>query len=189
MPRAAVQRKEPSVAQLAAREAGSERLKAAAAAKRVAPVVIRKETQFDDDKQSAGVATPGKGAEINQPVQEVEPVTLLVKEKADKLAFFAEPVQIVIHETAEEQADPRFSVWVNGREWVFVRGVEYTVPRYVVEGLLRAKPVGYMNQEYVREDGTRSVRWPTKRGLRYGFSVLMDSERGRAWEKQVRNEP
>ncbi len=85
MPRAAAQRKDPTPAQLAAREAGAERLKAAAQARRVAPVVIRKETdarvqQIGQD----GVATPGDGAEINRPVQEVEPVALLdIREKEE----------------------------------------------------------------------------------------------------------
>ena len=191
MPRIAAQRKEPSDAQIAARTAGAERLRAAAAERKlrkVAPVVIRKETAAPAEQVDAGVATPGEGAEINLTVREIEVPHMkhVSKEKLERLRFFAEKVKIVIHDTAEEQADPRFSVWVNGREWIFVRGLEYTVPRYVVEGLCRAKPVGFTNQEYVKEDGTRSVRWPTKTGLRYGFSVVEDSEKGREWLKVSR---
>lgn len=182
MPRVQTQKKEPTPAQLAARAAGAERL--AAARKRVAPAVIRKETAAPSEQVDAGVMTGDNLTDLlKEPEKLIVPARDFDKEKAENLAFYNEPVTIHIHETAEEQADPRFDIGVNGRNYTFARGSEYTVPRFVVWGLLCAKPVSYLNQEFVKEDGSRSVRWPTKTGLRYGFSVVNDTAKGREWLK------
>jgi hypothetical protein len=107
------------------------------------------------------------------------------KEKLDELAFMAEKVKIILHETSEPNADPVVMVSVNGRSRAFKRGVEYVVPRSYVGVLASAKPVHYTNEEYTLSDGSQGVRWPSRRGLRYPFGVIEDSPKGRAWLKRM----
>lgn len=111
-------------------------------------------------------------------------------EKIANLAFMEDMVTIHVHDTAEKDADTRFEISVNGRSQVFERGKQYTVARYIVEGLARAKPVHYRNEEYVNSAGEKDVRWPSSTGLRYGFSIVMDSHpRGGDWLKSVLRQP
>lgn len=109
------------------------------------------------------------------------------KKKAETEAFMREKLHIVIHQTSEKNADQVFDISVNGKSMVFRRGHEYeAVPRMFVEGLARAKPVNYENEEYTDVKGVRAVRHPGRRGLRYGFSVIRDpNPKGQAWLKKV----
>ena len=108
------------------------------------------------------------------------------KAKLDMLAFMNESVSIHIMETSEQQADQVFEVAVNGKGMVMRRGGDYTLPRYYVETLARARPVHYKNQEYQDQEGVKRVRWPAKRGERYPFSVTEDTAKGREWLKRLR---
>lgn len=111
-------------------------------------------------------------------------------EKAAMLAFYEEPVSINIHTTHNPTAEQVFSVGVNGRQWIFKRGENYTVPRKVVEGLLRARPVHYANEEYRLEDGSQAVRNPSRTGLRYGFQVMRDENPlGGPWLTAIMAQP
>ena len=112
------------------------------------------------------------------------------KDKAELLRFYAEPVTVMIHETAEEQADSNFAISVNGVPEVFWRGETKTVKRMYVEGLCRAKPVAFGNVEYTDDAGVRKFKWPASRGLRYGFTVVEDKNpRGGAWLRRTLAEP
>lgn len=114
----------------------------------------------------------------------------VAKEKLADLAFMEEKLSIHIHDTAERDADPRFEISVNGIPFFFERGKQYdNVPRYIVEGLARAKPVHYANEEY-DENGEKGTRWPSRTGLRYGFSVIRDPHpRGGDWLRSVLAQP
>lgn len=109
------------------------------------------------------------------------------KDKMELERFMNEMVDIHIHDADDEMADPRFTVSVNGRKWVFLRNHSYTVPRFVVNGLCQARPVRFKNQQFVDADGVRKVRYPASRGLRYNFSVESDpsGQRGTEWLKQA----
>lgn len=112
------------------------------------------------------------------------------QEKLANLKFMAEMVTVHIHDTAEKNADPCFEIQVNGEKEYFIRGQQKTVRRYFVEGLARAKPVSYKNEEYTTSDGVRAVRWPSNRGIRYPFSVVEDrNPRGASWLKSVLAQP
>lgn len=112
------------------------------------------------------------------------------EEKAANLAFMEQMVTINIHTTNEQNAAPYFEISVNGISKIFHRGKKYTIPRYFVEGLARAKPVSYKNEEYTMSDGVRTVRWPSATGLRYGFSVERDPHpRGLEWLRSVIAQP
>lgn len=112
------------------------------------------------------------------------------KAKQDHEMFMKEKVTISIGTTNDKFADKIFNISVNGTPFTFIRGNEYTVPRYVVEGLCRCKPIHYDNEEYVDTDGTKKVRQPSSTGLRYDFSVIEDrNPRGRAWLRSVLAQP
>jgi hypothetical protein len=112
------------------------------------------------------------------------------KAKMDLLKFMREPCRVRIETTSEKQADPRFMVSVNGRSKVFERGKEYVVPRYYIEGLARAKPVTYGNEEFEHSDGTKDVRYPASVGLRYNFAVIEDPSgpEGQRWLSRILKE-
>lgn len=111
-------------------------------------------------------------------------------EKAALLAFYEEPVTITIHTTHDPQAEQFFAVGVNGKQQIFKRGETYTVARKFVEGLLRARPVHYSNEEYRMDDGSQAVRNPSRTGLRYGFQVVRDENPiGTAWLTAVMAQP
>ncbi len=103
------------------------------------------------------------------------------------MMFYAEKVSIHIQDTAEPNADGVFCVGVNGTQYMFIRGQDYSVPRHVVEGLARAKPISYKNEEYTTEDGRRDYRQPFKTGVRYNFHVIYDpsGEAGEIWLRNV----
>lgn len=163
----------------------------------VTPVSLPKTLDAAAIAESSHTATmPNDGPADGVPVlsagesQLVEPVAPVITtpEQEKRLAFMRERVRIRISETSEEQADPRFILAVNGRAMVLARGGEYNVPRYYVENLARAKPIGYRNEEFFLPDGSRSVRWPARRGLRYPFEVLEDTKQGREWLTTVLKE-
>jgi len=108
------------------------------------------------------------------------------QEKAANLAFMEEEVTVQILDSPEKNAAPYFEIAVNGKSQIFHRNRQYTVKRYFVEGLARAKPINYTNEEYTTPDGIRSVRYPAHKGLRYPFAVVADSNpRGKSWLDHV----
>lgn len=116
------------------------------------------------------------------------------KSWAENEAFLREKVEIMIHPSAERNADRAFEVSVNdnpGTTITFHRNKRYVVPRAVVETLARAKPVHFENEEYTKPNGDMGVRNPFRRGLRYPFSVISDpsGERGHRWLEKVLSEP
>jgi len=107
-------------------------------------------------------------------------------EKARNLQFMNEKVTVMIMESADKNAEPIFEVAVNNHREIFVRGQEKTVPRFIVEGLARAKPVTYANKEKTGADGVRYVENKSTTGLRYAFSVVHDpSPLGKSWLSSV----
>lgn len=108
------------------------------------------------------------------------------KQKADELAFMEEPVTVKVLESNSESDGALVTIGVNGRNQNFIRGQDITVKRKYVEGLARAKPVGYRNEEYTMEDGTRSFRYPKRQGLRFPFQVIRDDNpRGADWLRKI----
>ncbi len=111
-------------------------------------------------------------------------------EKAALLAFYEEPVTIVIHTTHDPNAEQLFQIGVNGQTKIFKRGETYTVARKFVEGLLRARPTHYANEEYRMDDGSQAVRNPSRTGLRYGFQIVKDDNPlGPQWLNAIMAQP
>ena len=110
----------------------------------------------------------------------------LFTEKMAMLKFMEEPVTVFIHEDQNEQADSNFFVGVNGDKEYFFRGQNKTVKRKFIEGLARAKPVGYSNDRHRDQDGVESFRWRASKGLRYQFQVVEDrNPEGSAWLQRL----
>ena len=104
------------------------------------------------------------------------------KTKMDRAAFMNEIVDVHIHDTSEKNADGKIGVAVNGEACSMFRGQNYSIKRYFVEALVRAKPISYGNVEYTTNTGERAVKYPQSTGLRYPFDVVRDHNPcGRAW--------
>lgn len=111
------------------------------------------------------------------------------RDKMENLAFNNEMLTVDIHTTTDKDSAKVFKVIVNGEGFLFERGKQKTVPRYVVEGLARAKPVSYQNEEYLNSQGLQEVRYPSERGVRYPFSIVNASQRDMAWMQSILAQP
>jgi hypothetical protein len=122
------------------------------------------------------------------PEIEIEGVDFL--NKAAALAFMEEMVVVRVNPDNNPHSDKRVPVMVNGRMWVLTRGKKYEVPRKVVEGLARAKPVHFANVKVQNADGDDEYEWPQEAGLRYPFEVMEDKNpMGRRWLESVLAQP
>lgn len=140
--------------------------------------------QFKEQAPGEPMADPQM---LSDTIEVVPAIELCRKEKMAALKFDEEPVTVHIHETSDEQADANFSISVGGKSEVFFRGETKTVQRKFVEGLCRAKPVGFRWEEYTRNDGSRAVRYPSRTGLRYPFSIIKDANPrgGQEWANRL----
>ena len=102
--------------------------------------------------------------------------------KADLLAFDSEVVQVHVHDSAELNADNGCIIMVNGKEEGFYRGQTRSVKRMFVAGLCRARKTGYSCRQVIDQNtGDKTYVYPANSGLRFPFSVLEDSQRGKEW--------
>lgn len=124
---------------------------------------------------------------------------VLKAEYADALAFMEEPVKIRLEPSADENASPWLSVWVNGKgaevllndRWVEFKhlpiGEQLTTKRKYVEVILRAKTTRVttpdMNQAAHVAEQNRLSRSTTPVN---SLSIFEDSSRGNAWASEVR---
>lgn len=117
----------------------------------------------------------------------------IFKAKAEELKFMEDVLEVEIHESSDQNAEPRFAIYVGGDPFVFERGREFPVKRKFVEGLARAKPVHFRCEEYVKQAGgvaEKAYRYPAHKSVRYPFQVLSDpSPRGREWLQSVLRQP
>lgn len=112
-----------------------------------------------------------------------------VKDWMSRMAFNEERLEIEITEVMgdDDQIDQAFSIAVNGINWLFHRGRTYdNIPRYIVEGIARAKPHSFGNKEVTDANGVKRMVYPRSMGLRYPFSILHDpNPLGREWFKSL----
>jgi hypothetical protein len=101
-----------------------------------------------------------------------------------------EKMSIIVHTTSEKQSDKTIEVSVNGHSMIFERGVQYdNIPRYLVEALIRAKPIQYDNHEFKNKEGLQEYKYLAQRGLRYPFNIVNPSTRDGAWFKNLQAQP
>ena len=173
--------------------AGEEPVQKRKYTRRVAPVVIRKMTESQEQKIGQdGVREFDKDNEL--PQQKIErPDRKKGGPRGAKwfedMAFANEMVTVMVHESTDKTANPFPEVSVNGRVQRFVRGNEQLVRRCYVEKLARLKLTTYDSLKTKDVDGEDVYRYPSHTGLLYPFVVINDSERGKAWLKQILSEP
>ncbi len=141
------------------------------------------EQQVGQDHEST-LKTEGN-AEI--PESEIEPVPgPRMEDKAALEQFMNEPVDVMINESTDPNADPMPTVFVNGTPQRFFRGRVQTVKRKYVEALARAKQTHVGTREFTNHEGALDVKITRSTGLRFPFSVMADANpNGPAWLKKV----
>jgi hypothetical protein len=150
----------------------------------VAPVKRLEAAEQQVGQGGAAVLSSSGEAHLEQPkIDPVEGPDALAH--AEELAFMEEPVTVTVHESNEERAAPYAEIHVNGRTQLFPRGQSITVKRKYVEGLARAKPTGYRDEEYLGADGMKAHRYHKSTALRFPFSVDEDTPKGKAWLKKI----
>ncbi len=156
------------------------------------PVVLNRHTEAEE--QFLGGPTQAEVVEKNG-VQMIEQTSVanldskVDQEKLRNIAFMEEMVMVDIHTSSNQFDDQVFEISVNGESVIFKRGERKAVPRKFVEGLARAKPIGYSSQEFRDEAGLTQIRYPTHIGVRYPFSLVNASPRDTAWLQHVLGQP
>lgn len=197
MPRIAVQVKEPSQAQLAARAAGAERMRAinqarAAGGKVLSVRPVRSTRQFmEAAEQQVGQDRPRTMKSRGPARKSLEPVHIervdgpVSKDKLAMLAFMEEPVKVMVHDTTDPTVMPIPQVRNGEASQFFIRGQEQVVKRKFVEILARAKKTTRGNEKFVDGNGDDSYRYPAHSALLYPFSVIEDSQKGKDWLRKI----
>ena len=107
-------------------------------------------------------------------------------EKATRLAFYEEPVEIFLHETTNPTEEQLVFIGVNGEAKWLVRGRNHVLKRKFIETLARAKPTSIQTVETRGADGERVSEVRRHTALKYPFSIVRDDNpRGSAWAKEL----
>lgn len=145
------------------------------------------EQELPEDKEVMLPATGGVGAAADE-IREIEtgPAVFDLNGKAARLAFMEEKVDVMVHESADPNAEPVVHVAVNGSNQFFPRGQVVTCKRKYLEVLARAKEVGINTREALDRDGNRTTVIGKHAALRFPFSVMRDENpKGATWLKSV----
>lgn len=120
------------------------------------------------------------------------PITKGVKGKGgldpyiEELKFNEELVEVMVHETTDENAENPVFTACNGVTQYFYRGVPQIVKRKYVAILAAAKEHGVTTPEYTGTDGVRATSIRRTSSLKYPFSVISDKNpRGAAWLRSL----
>lgn len=138
--------------------------------------------------KARSVHVTSDGVAMSQSQIVTEPI--MDMEKMAMLAFMAEDITIRIGTTTDKNAEKIFELNINGRNFMFRRGQSYTVPRYVVDRMLRLKPTVYTQEEVVNSEGSKEFVHHGHSALKYDFTVERDGNpKGHEWHRAVMNEP
>lgn len=112
------------------------------------------------------------------------------EEKMDQHKFDMEKIEIMVMPSASTYPDHTFTVGVNGRILLIVRGKKQWLPRCYVEVLLRAKISNYGNREVVNKyNNEMTVENPETKSHRYPLQIITDrNPKGPAWLERVSND-
>lgn len=113
------------------------------------------------------------------------------KLKADQERFDKQKIQIMVMRSMSTYPDHTFTIGVNGRLRLIVRGTKQWLPRCYVEVLLRAKVSSYGDIEVVNPyTQDREIKNPETKSIRYPLQVLSDpaGKMGAHWLERVSND-
>lgn len=154
------------------------------------PVILSK--QLESSQQDIGQAPPRSIGIDADGKAEMSPQMVVVadrvydNEKMAMLAFFNEPVTIRIATTTDKAAEKIFEININGKPFLFRRGETKTVPRFVVDRIMRLKPTVYGQEEVRNSEGVKTMLYPGQTALKYDFVIERDDNpRGKQWERAV----
>lgn len=109
-------------------------------------------------------------------------------ETAELEAFMNEMVLIIVHPTTEDGANEIITPNVNGVNQGIIRGKPIRVKRKYVEALARGRTTAYKQSEPDPRDPS-NIKMEERTACTYPFSVLEDSEMGKAWLKAIEAQP
>jgi hypothetical protein len=109
---------------------------------------------------------------------------------AQELIFNEEIVEVMVHESTDENAENPIFTSCQGVPQYFYRGVPQRVKRKYVEILAAVKEHALSTPEYTAQDGSRAVGIRRTSSIKYPFSVISDpNPRGAAWLKALLRAP
>ena len=133
----------------------------------------------------------------------IETIDVLEKDEAETLAFFEEPVKVLLHPSSEENAATSFPVWVNGKpaevfqrnKWDEIGYLPLNKPIVIKRKVLSVIISAKVNQiktdhpsQSARDDGFVDNRTKTFTKPLNAFSLLEDKNpKGHAWLAEQMN--
>lgn len=109
---------------------------------------------------------------------------------AQELIFNEEFIEVMLHESTDENAENPVFTSCNGVPQYFFRGVPQKVRRKYVAILASCKEHAVSTPEYTAGDGSRAMGIRRTSSLKYPFSVISDpNPRGAAWLKALLQAP
>ena len=113
------------------------------------------------------------------------------KKQFDELKFNEDFVEVMLHESTDENAENPVFTACNGVTQYFFRGQPQQVRRKFVAILASCKEHSLKTEEYTAADGSRGIRLRSASSLKYPFSVISDpaGKRGADWLKSLLKAP
>ena len=109
---------------------------------------------------------------------------------AQELIFNEEFVEVMLHESTDENAENPVFTSCNGVPQYFFRGQPQRVRRKYVAILASCKEHSVSTPEYTAGDGSRAMGIKRTSSLKYPFSIISDpNPRGAAWLKALLQAP
>lgn len=103
---------------------------------------------------------------------------------AQELIFNEEFVEVMLHESTDDNAENPVFTACNGVTQYFYRGIPQKVRRKFVAILASCKEHSVSTPEYTAQDGSRAMGIRRTSSLKYPFSIISDTNpRGAAWLK------
>jgi len=109
---------------------------------------------------------------------------------AQELLFNEEIIEVMVHESTDENAENPIFVGCNGVAQYFYRGVPQEVRRKFVAILASCKEHGITTPEVMSPDGSKTMSIRRTSSLKYPFSVISDpNPRGADWLRSMLRAP
>lgn len=152
---------------------------------RPAKVIESQEQQIGQDTY-VDMPTTGPLSGMVRTDQQIDLVTSPPQnDYLEALAFNEEPIDVMVHESTDRNAEPLVDIYVNGTVQRFMRGQVQTVKRKYVEVLARAKQTSIQTSIQQTNDEVFN-RINKHTALRYPFSIHRDpNPKGAAWIKSI----
>lgn len=104
----------------------------------------------------------------------------------EELLFNEEQVEVMVHESTDDNSENPVFTSCNGVPQYFYRGIPQTVRRKYVSILASCKEHNVTTPEMTAADGSRTTSIRRTSSLKYPFSIISDpNPRGAAWLKAL----